>query len=549
MESYSASTGCRPARNRERGRWLSTTYPNNNGGRTLPHSIEAEENLLSCCMLDGADVMARCIEARIGPGAFYDPKHGVIFDCALALYHRKALIDASVIAEELKVTRQLEQIGGIPFLSQVSRRIPTTAQAGYFIEKVREQALLREMIRTGTALVENAHNYKGGGVAEHLAPAFSQLRTALEDPTSGARKGFSVWKPSQFLEYAPPSDAVILGESLIERGKWTSLVGVGGLGKTRWALFLAICQIVSREDCCGLRLHGKPLRWLILSTENGLRRWKSDLSAMVGNLDASQRASLDTYLAVMAATDEDDGDLNTGNSHSMARLATTLREQRPDVVVFDPFADMIDGDENQTQDVVVTLRTLRQIVRKSAPSAAVLLIHHARTGAGNVAQAGDNYASGNFGRGAKALYSSVRAEIQLAPGDRDDGNLIVMACGKNSDGPKFAARGIVFNPDDCSYSVDPTFDLDAWRADVTGQRTGKSCSIVNAVNAVRNLAPAVGDEAKTKDIVEDMQKATDASVRTCKTRLSDAVQAGYLRRVSGRAGIYRLGAKPLPRQE
>ncbi len=366
-------------------------------------------------------------------------------------------------------------------------------------------------------------------------------------PPTGPR-AFTIWRPSQFLEYSPPADAVILGDAVLERGKWTSLVGIGGLGKTRLALFIAICQIASREDCCGLSLHGAPLRWLILSTENGLRRWKSDLAAMFSGLTEAERAAVESHLGIMALTNDADCDLNAGNPAAMTALAATLEEQAPDVIVFDPFAELIDGDENKTEDVVGTLRILRQVVRKSAPEAAVLLIHHARTGAGNVVQAGDNYSAGNFGRGAKALYSAVRAEIQLAPGDRDDPSKIVLACGKNSDGPKFAARGIVFDPERFTYSEDPTFDLDAWRADVTGERSGKSCSIADAVHAVRELAPAPGDEARTADIVKAMRTATDASERTCKTRLKDAVQAGYLRRVSGRAGVYRLGSKPLPRQ-
>src|SRR5471030_2447588 len=32
-------------------------------GRGMPHSVEAEEYLLSCCLIDGAEVMARCLEA------------------------------------------------------------------------------------------------------------------------------------------------------------------------------------------------------------------------------------------------------------------------------------------------------------------------------------------------------------------------------------------------------------------------------------------------------------------------------------------------------
>ena len=131
-------------------------------GRTLPHSLEAEEYLLSCCLLDGHDVVSRCLEARIRPESFYDPKHGIIYECLLGLYNRQAPIDVSVVAEELKTSRQLDQIGGYAFLTQVSSRIPTTAQAAYFIERVREQALLREIIRSATGAVEDCYGFSGG---------------------------------------------------------------------------------------------------------------------------------------------------------------------------------------------------------------------------------------------------------------------------------------------------------------------------------------------------------------------------------------------------
>jgi replicative DNA helicase len=131
-------------------------------GRSLPHSIEAEEYLLSCCLLDGADVISRCLEARIRPESFYDSKHGIIFERLLDLYNRQAPIDVSVVAEDLKTARQLDTVGGYAFLTQVSSRIPTTAQAGYFIDKVREQSLLREMIRSATGAVEECYNFTGG---------------------------------------------------------------------------------------------------------------------------------------------------------------------------------------------------------------------------------------------------------------------------------------------------------------------------------------------------------------------------------------------------
>jgi len=76
-------------------------------GRSLPHSLEAEEHLLSCCLLDGADVVARCLENRISASSFYDARHGVIFEQLLDMYNRQVTIDVAVVAEELKTARKL----------------------------------------------------------------------------------------------------------------------------------------------------------------------------------------------------------------------------------------------------------------------------------------------------------------------------------------------------------------------------------------------------------------------------------------------------------
>ena len=131
-------------------------------GRTPPHSAEAEEYLLSCCFLDGADVVARCLEGKLSAPAFYFPANRVIFEKLVELYNKGTAIDLAILAEELKTSRQLDEIGGYAYLTQISGRIPTTAQASYFIEKVRELHLLRELIKVATGAVESCYNYEGG---------------------------------------------------------------------------------------------------------------------------------------------------------------------------------------------------------------------------------------------------------------------------------------------------------------------------------------------------------------------------------------------------
>lgn len=118
--------------------------------------------MLSCCLLDGDDVVARAVMGKITPKSFYDQKHETIYSVILDLYTNKKPIDTGTIAEELKVRGWLEQIGGYAMLTQVSSRIPTTAQVPYFIEKVRDYAQLRELIKVSSAMVEDCHNFSGG---------------------------------------------------------------------------------------------------------------------------------------------------------------------------------------------------------------------------------------------------------------------------------------------------------------------------------------------------------------------------------------------------
>ncbi|WP_221030212.1 replicative DNA helicase [Actomonas aquatica] len=131
-------------------------------GRQAPHSVEAEEYLLSCCLLDGSDSIAKCLEKKLAPAAFYVPANRIIFEKLVELYQTNPPVAIEVLAEELKTTGQLDEIGGLPYLMQVSSRIPTTAQTDYFIERVRELHLLRQLIKVGTSTVEQCFNFQGG---------------------------------------------------------------------------------------------------------------------------------------------------------------------------------------------------------------------------------------------------------------------------------------------------------------------------------------------------------------------------------------------------
>jgi replicative DNA helicase len=92
-----------------------------------------------------------------------------------------------MLIEELRTAQQLEAVGGLPYLIQVSARIPTTAQAVYFIEKVRELYLLRELIKVTTSTVEQCFAYQGG-IEEFIDRVEQEIFRVTQDRISDAAR-------------------------------------------------------------------------------------------------------------------------------------------------------------------------------------------------------------------------------------------------------------------------------------------------------------------------------------------------------------------------
>ena len=134
--------------------------------------------------------------------------------------------------------------------------------------------------------------------------------------------------------------------------------------------------------------------------------------------------------------------------------------------------------------------------------------------------------------------------MQLVPGDKDDGRLLVLACGKANNTEAFAPRGVVFDPETATYSLDPSFDFETWRNNVNGKRKDSTVTIADVVEAVRELAPQIGAETTRKAVIEQLE-ATGAAKRTIGERIKQGISMGYLRKGKMRWDI-KLGSKPCP---
>ena len=131
-------------------------------GKPLPSNLDAEQGLLAACIMDtSGEVMGRCAEQAIGADHFYHLNHQIIFEALLELNRDNKAADEILLAEKLESRKQLEQVGGQNALFELTSRIDTTAHATYWLEIVKEKALLRRCIYVAFEIIDGANNLQG----------------------------------------------------------------------------------------------------------------------------------------------------------------------------------------------------------------------------------------------------------------------------------------------------------------------------------------------------------------------------------------------------
>lgn len=366
-----------------------------------------------------------------------------------------------------------------------------------------------------------------------VAPYAPALPAA--EPSEPAAKPFTILSATELLAKEIPPKINILGDGIITLGQLTTLIGQGGTGKSRIAMQIALSQVLG-WTFAGFSTHPKPLKHLLIGTENSIHRQQSDLRRMTAALDGAQRELLGQYLYFHVVDQIDDAFINLGSLEIRNKWLASLDAIRPDCIYVDPFGEVNVGDINKDADVRQTLRELTKICRRYNPDSAIIIVHHGRTGRQNIAQA-VGWDKGNFALGSKALYSGSRSQVNIAPADPNDHSRIVISSGKSNDTKPFDPVGLKLDDVTMLYAVDHAFDLNSWKDDVEGKHSGQSASIKDVIVALQ-------DGQKTHNaICHHVMDATTCSLKTAKRRLTDAIEKDYVRK--GMNTQYHLTQKSL----
>ena len=123
--------------------------------RVPPHNHEAEQSVIGAIFLE-PQALITASEILI-PEDFYRTAHQKIFQTMLTLSDQGKAIDVVTIAEELSSKKEIEDVGGLAYISELANAVPTAANIVHYAKIVEEKALLRRLIRVATKIVESGY--------------------------------------------------------------------------------------------------------------------------------------------------------------------------------------------------------------------------------------------------------------------------------------------------------------------------------------------------------------------------------------------------------
>ena len=112
--------------------------------RALPQSIEAEQSLLGSLMLAKEAIVS--VVDFLEPRDFHKPIHETIYKAIIDIFGKGEPIDILSVSTILKEKGQLEEIGGVAYLTELINSIPTASNVLNYAKIVQKKRVFRDLI-------------------------------------------------------------------------------------------------------------------------------------------------------------------------------------------------------------------------------------------------------------------------------------------------------------------------------------------------------------------------------------------------------------------
>ena len=131
------------------------THSNTSSGRVPPQDVIAEKSLLGAIMIQ--DSVMPEILTILRPRDFYEKRHEIIFSVMSNLYDQHKPIDLLTLTAGLKSIKKLKDIGGAPYLTELSNFVPAASHAKAYADIIEKASVRRRLIKAGTEIANKAY--------------------------------------------------------------------------------------------------------------------------------------------------------------------------------------------------------------------------------------------------------------------------------------------------------------------------------------------------------------------------------------------------------
>lgn len=122
--------------------------------RILPSSIEAEQALLGCILLD-SEAQNEIVDV-IKVEDFYSESHQKIYSAMIKIHVKSIPIDFVILTNELENEKLLDKVGGIDYITSLTNAVPSAVNYEHYMAIVKNLSIRRMLIKSGQNIIETS---------------------------------------------------------------------------------------------------------------------------------------------------------------------------------------------------------------------------------------------------------------------------------------------------------------------------------------------------------------------------------------------------------
>ena len=342
----------------------------------IPHDSSAEKAVLGAIFIDPEAIADA--SAVVQPEDFYEKANQIVFQAMIDLSDREEAIDPLTLQDELNKRNQLDDIGGIGYVSELALATPTAAHVTYYAQIVHRKALLRKLIFASQKIITNAMN-ESDDVTNILDDAESEIMNVSSDNNTGGFRTIKdiVNSTIDEINNIPEDGDMVTGlpTGFYELDKMTTgfhddeliiIAARPGVGKTSFALNVAQYVGLHTDKSVAmfsLEMSGEQLVQRMLASEGLI----NSQYLRTGQLDQDEWHNLVVAAGSLASTDIFIDDTPGIKMSEIRAKARRLAKEKGNLglIVID-YLQLIEGprSESRQQEVSAISRQLKKLAKE-----------------------------------------------------------------------------------------------------------------------------------------------------------------------------------------